>query len=163
MFGTFPQKQKQKQKKKLCHKSDSTKKSTVFHSQFSVDWSSMKSLNNVTFCGLLRNTLKSVLHYSSKITHMVMSVFMKIEEHRIHWLQQTARIARIARSDAAFCEWEGAGRQLFSACNCAVRRDLSCFENRNGEKYLTESLMISIPHPMLFGSSNGEEWDGRGV
>jgi hypothetical protein len=41
----------------------------------------MKRLNNVTFCGLLRNTLKSVLRYSSKMTHMVMSVFMKIKRN----------------------------------------------------------------------------------
>ena len=33
----------------------------------------------------------------------------------------------------------------------------------NGETHLMRSLVICTPHPLLFGWSNREEWDGRGM
>jgi hypothetical protein len=33
----------------------------------------------------------------------------------------------------------------------------------SGEKYIMRSLMICTPHQILFGLSNREEFDGRGM
>jgi len=65
--------------------------------------------------------------------------------------------ARIARSDVLFVNGKREALSVFAIAIILLRKTLICFENRNGEKYLTRSLMISAPHPILFGSSNGEE------
>jgi hypothetical protein len=36
-------------------------------------------------------------------------------------------------------------------------------KKESGENYIMRSLMICTPHPILFGRSNREERDGRGM
>jgi len=70
----------------------------------------------VTFCGLLRHTLKSVLRYGSKVTRIVISIYEdKGTSDTLNAVDCTN-----CKVGCAFCEWETGGTQGFCDCNYSV-------------------------------------------